>query len=338
MKYFSFRILFFAVLLCLSFWIMDACLPYYWGNEGVATKMEYLEDKRASYNVFFIGSSRVYRQIMPSVFDTETKGTTHSFNLGYRATFNPESYYLLEHFIRKKAAKRTYILIELQDFPPIDNRNLHTFRSNYYLDNSYFSLVKNYYKNKKTSREIAANEVIKNYTKSYFGNIIKTKHVREMALSLIGWGERDAHALGKLNDGFQSLDEATTYEKAMRDMQKKYLKKYAADTSRFDVETRRYKTALTQDKGEHTVHLKKIKQLIAAAKQQHYHLIFVLLPTQSDLLPLLLQIDKQHHINMAQPSDYPALYDNQFRFDPNHFNEKGAALFSKALARKFEKL
>lgn len=338
MKYILLRILFFAVLLWSSFWIMDVCLPYYWGNEGVATKMEYLEGKRRSYNVFFIGSSRVYRQIMPNIFDAETRSKTRSFNLGYRATFNPESYYLLEHFIQKKAAKRTSILIELQDFKPIDHRNLHTFRSNYYLDNSYFSLVKNYYKNKKKSGENAANEVIKNYTKSYFGNIIKTKHVREMALSLIGWGERDVRALGKLNDGFQSLDEAATYEKAMREMQEKYVKKYATDTSCFDVEMKNYENSLTQNKHEHTVHLEKIKQLIDVAKKQNYQLIFVLLPRQSELLPLLLQIDKPHRINMAQPSDYPSLYDNQFRFDPNHFNQKGAALLTRALAQKLEKL
>lgn len=338
MKYILFRILFFAVLLWLSFWIMDACLPYYWGNEGVATKMEYLEGKRASYNVFFMGSSRVYRQVMPNIFDTETEGKTHSFNLGYRAIFNPESYYLLEHFIRKKAAKRTSILIELQSFKSIDNRDLHTFRYNYFIDYSYFSLVKNYYKNQKKTEDTIVNKLIIHNRKNYLGNIIKTGHVREMLLSLIGWGERDARALGKLNDGFQPLDEAATYEKAVRKMQKKYLKKYARDTSRFDVETRHYEKALTQDKSEHAVHLDKINQLISAANRQNYHLIFVLLPTQSDLLPLLFQIDEPHRINMAQPSDYPALYDNQFRFDPNHFNQKGATLFSKALAHEFEKL
>jgi len=141
------RLALFAFMLWSVLWLMNTALPYYWGNPGYAAKMDFLGKQRDSFNVFFIGSSRIYRQAMPLVFDAHTQSKTRSFNLGYRATFNPESYYLVENFIKEKAVQPTSILIELQPFVPIADRNLYTVRSNYFLDYSYFSLVKNEYKN-----------------------------------------------------------------------------------------------------------------------------------------------------------------------------------------------
>lgn len=337
MKYFLLRILLFALIVWLSFCAMDAWLPYYWGNAGVASKMEYLEGKRKDYNVFFMGSSRVYRQLMPDVFDKEITNDIRSFNLGYRATFNPESYYLLEHFIRKKAAKRTYILMELQPFVPIANQNLHTVRSNYYLDYSYYSLVKNHYKNEQKLSNSIKNNILNNYRKSYVGNVLKTRHVREMGLSMLRQGDRDRRSLGKRNKGFHSLDESAVYSKSLIERRVRFFEKYDTTQSCFEEEKKSYEIALTQKEVTST-HLNKINQLIKAADQQGYTLIFFIPPKRSELLPLFLQIDTQHRIDMARPDDYPFLYENNLWFDPKHFNEKGAALFTKELAKRFENM
>jgi len=300
-KHFLIRISLFALLLWSSFWLMDAYLPYYWGNEGMASKIEYLEGKREKYNVFFMGSSRVYRQVIPTVFDAEMGDNTRSFNLGYRGVFNPESYYLLEHFIKKKAIKQTYILIELQLFTPIAERNLHTIRANYFLDYPYFSLVKKYYQYEKFPQNDSINQIIKHYNKSYWGNILKTEHVREMSLSILGQGDRDKHALGKSNDGFHSLEEAALYEKGLTKLHTNFLKKYNNIASFFNEEMTNYNIALTQNVAIHNTHLDKINQLIRIADRQNYTLIFMLPPKKSALLPLFVQIDAQHRINLAKP-------------------------------------
>jgi len=358
------RIALFALLLCLLLYLMSAALPYYWGNAGYAAKMEFLSKKRGSFNVFFFGSSRIYRQVMPDVFDAETTHKTHSFNLAYRATFNPESYYLLENFIKKKAAQPTHILIELQPFVQIADRNLHTVRSNYFLNYSYFLLVKNEYDNQrknaayssdtskvsdesirrnlnknssdtsKVSDEWAANQ-LKNLHLSFLDNVLKHNHSREMLLSLLGQGKRDNHALGEAKDGFVALDKSAIYQKGLVKRHTEFLEEYDSTQSCFEAEMASYQIALRDTLEDNTPHLQKINQLIETAARQNYTLIFVLVPKRSELLPLFQQIPKKHRINLANPQEFPHFYHNKYWFDKKHFNERGAEIFTRELAKKY---
>ncbi len=336
------RIALFASLLWLVLCLMDTTLPYYWGNPGYAAKMEFLGEQRDSFNVFFFGSSRVYRQVMPDVFDAHTRGATRSFNLGYRATFNPESYYLLENFIKKKAAQPTYILIELQPFVPIADRNLHTVRSNYFLNYHYFSLVKNEYQNQrnaspdtsKVSDEMAANH-LKNLRLSFIDNLFKHHHAREMLLSLLGQGDRDIRALGKAKDGFISLDKSALHTKGLVKRRAEFLAQYDTTQTSFDAEMTGYQIALKDSLEYKTPHLQKINQLIEAAALQNYTLIFVLVPKRSELLPLFNQIPIENRINLANPQEFPHFYHNKYWFDKKHFNEVGAEIFTQQLAKKY---
>jgi len=338
---------------------MFAALPYYWGNPGYAAKMEFLDDRRDSFNVFFFGSSRIYRQVMPDVFDAHTQGATRSFNLGYRATFNPESYYLLENFIKKKAVKPTHILIELQPFVPIADRNLHTVRSNYFLDYSYFSLVKNEYENanspctskvqgesasqnpdknssdtSKVSGEAVANH-LKNLRLSFLDNLLKHNHSREMLLSLLGQSDRDTRALGTEKDGFISLDKSALHTEGLVKRRAEFLAQYDTTQTSFDAEMTSYQIAGKDSLTHHTPHLQKINQLIETAARQNYTLIFVLVPKRSELLPLFHQIPIENRINLANPQQFPHFYHNKYWFDKKHFNETGAEIFTQELAKKY---
>jgi len=339
---------------------MAAALPYYWGNQGYAAKMEFLGEKRNAFNVFFMGSSRIYRQVMPNVFDVHTQGMTRSFNLGYRATFNPESYYLLENFIQKKAAQPSTILIELQPFVPIADRNLYTVRSNYFLDYSYFLLVKNEYENianspdtlkvsaeftpknpsnnssdtSKMSGESATNH-LKNLKLSFLGNVLKINHSREMLLSLIGKGKRDTHALGAANDGFVSLNESAIYQKGLFKRHVDFLAAYDSTQTSFEAEMTSYHIALQDTAAHMTPHLQKINQLIEAAARQNYTLLFILPPKRSELLSLFLQIPQKYRLNLANPQEFSHFYPNKYWFDEKHFNETGAEIFTQELAKKY---
>jgi len=278
-----------------------------------------------------MGSSRIYRQVMPDIFDVHTQRTTRSFNLGYRATFNPESYYLLENFIKKKAAQPTHILIELQPFVPIADRNLHTVRSNYFLNYSYFLLVKNEYENDhktssdtfEVSDESAANQ-LKNLQLSFIDNALKHKHSREMMLSMLGQGDRDTRALGRAKDGFISLDKSAIYQKGLGKRHAKFLAQYDSTQTSFEAEMTSYQIALKDTLACSTPHLQKINQLIETAAHQNYTLTFVLVPKRSELLPLFRQIPHKHRINLTNPQEFPHFYHNKYWFDKKHFNETGA--------------
>ncbi len=355
------RIALFALLLWLVLWLMSAALPYYWGNPGYAAKMEFLDEQRDSFNVFFFGSSRIYRQVMPDVFDAHTQGATRSFNLGYRATFNPESYYLLENFIQKKAVQPTYILIELQPFVPIADRNLHTVRSNYFLNYHYFSLVKNEYKNERknspctskvqgefapqnpsknssdtfeVSDEAAANH-LNNLRLSFLDNLFKHNHSREMLLSLLGQSDRDTRALGETKDGFISLDKSALQTKGLVKRHAEFLAQYDTTQTSFEAEMNSYQIARKDSLTHSTPHLQKINQLIEMADHQNYTLIFVLVPKRSELLPTFHQIPIENRINLAYPQEFPHFYHNKYWFDKKHFNETGAEIFTQELGKKY---
>lgn len=64
-------------------------------------KWEYLTNVlREKPDALFWGSSRIYRGIVPSVFDTACGlENINSFNLGAPGTNPPESYYLYENFL-----------------------------------------------------------------------------------------------------------------------------------------------------------------------------------------------------------------------------------------------
>jgi len=338
------RIGLFALLLWSALCLMDAVLPYYWGNPGYASKMEYIEKKRDSFNVFFMGSSRIYRQVMPSVFDAHTQGTTRSFNLGYGGTFSPESYYLFDHFIRKKAVQPTYILLELQHFVFIANRNLFTTQSSYFLDYEYFSLVKNEYtyeyKHLPNNSKIYKQPIehrLKNLRLSFMDNLKKDGHSREMLLALLGQGKRDSQALGKAKDGFISLDKSAPHKEGLAKRHERFLVQYDTTQTCFEAEMTRYQIALKDTLRHTTPHLQKINQLIETAARQNYTLLFILPPKRPELIPLFLQIPQKHRINFANPQEFPYFYHNKYWFDEKHFNETGAEIFTRELTKKYMK-
>ena len=86
MKSFLFRCAGFGVLLFVALQLVELAVPFYWGNSGFATKMGYLKESGLRYDTLFVGSSRVFRQVDPSIFDGATDGLTKSFNLGVSAT------------------------------------------------------------------------------------------------------------------------------------------------------------------------------------------------------------------------------------------------------------
>src|SRR5690554_4110142 len=140
MKQFVVRTLLFIALFVFIKQTINTFAPYYWGNPWFAPKIEYLETKKDSLpNVLFFGSSRVYRQIDPSVFDKTfnnlTNNKTKSFNLGAPATFSPQSFYLYENFLDSKLSQNADLMfLELTSIDLISDKLLHQERTRYWLN------------------------------------------------------------------------------------------------------------------------------------------------------------------------------------------------------------
>ena len=69
MKKFILRFFGFIIVVLIINQIIKAAIPYWWGNPYYAEKIEYLKKEKSNYNLIFLGSSRIYRQIDPEIFD-----------------------------------------------------------------------------------------------------------------------------------------------------------------------------------------------------------------------------------------------------------------------------
>ncbi len=125
------------VVLCLGA-LMAACLAIHRiaplpDIPEVSAKLAYFDRHRDEFDTVFVGSSRVYRGIMPGIFDAAAP--TKSFNLGIDGMMAPESYFLLEKILAKKPARLKWIFVELTSLQSqIDMGRSSTMRDVYWHD------------------------------------------------------------------------------------------------------------------------------------------------------------------------------------------------------------
>ncbi len=97
---------------------LRAVLPFPEIDGGVSQKFGFFATHKDEFDTLFIGSSRVYFQISPAVFDRVTRQSgmpTHSFNFGIGGMYLPETAYLLEQILNLKPRKLRWVFIEYDE-------------------------------------------------------------------------------------------------------------------------------------------------------------------------------------------------------------------------------
>jgi hypothetical protein len=97
---------------------LRAVLPFPAIDDGVSQKFRFFSAHKDEFDTLFIGSSRIYFQISPAIFDrvAREKGwPTHSFNFGIGGMYLPESAYMLEEILNLKPRNLKWIFIEYDD-------------------------------------------------------------------------------------------------------------------------------------------------------------------------------------------------------------------------------
>jgi len=106
--------------------------------EPISSKLRFLETHRDEIDTVFLGSSRVYHQISPAVFDRvmgENGHPTHAFNLGVDGMFLAEESYVLEELLTRNSGKLRWVFIELETLSPrFDPYNVASERISYWHD------------------------------------------------------------------------------------------------------------------------------------------------------------------------------------------------------------
>lgn len=111
--------------------------------DQVSQKLRFFAAHKGEFDTVFIGSSRIYHQISPAIFDgvtTENGHPTHSFNLGVDGMHLPEAVYLLEQTLNTKPANLKWIFVELDEVQAI-SQGIGSRRAWYWHDWKRTSLV-----------------------------------------------------------------------------------------------------------------------------------------------------------------------------------------------------
>lgn len=106
---------------------------------GVGPKFEYFARHKDRYDVIFVGSSRVYHQVIPKEFDATVVSHTgkqlRSFNFGEAGMWPPESLYVLKKILELQPARLGWVLIEVNNIDvTLNEKNNKSARMAYWHD------------------------------------------------------------------------------------------------------------------------------------------------------------------------------------------------------------
>jgi hypothetical protein len=325
---------------------LRAILPFPEIDGGVSQKFRFFAAHKDEFDTLFIGSSRVYFQISPAVFDRVTRESglaTHSFNFGIGGMYLPETAYLLEQILNLKPRNLRWVFIEydeLQTKWSPDNQTSR--RALYWADWKRVSLLlrkltdagtdplwllnptklrdivlpKNDEKNTRDLLTFYAAQFEKNYT-----NVARAADVLDYFLDR-DTNERRASYLGAASDGYvtkpnrMSPNQAAAYERA--------LSAALAQTG-----TRRLSPYAVE----------AYRQCAQEVRSIGASPIFLITPSTTQI-NVATESTGLTGVVMAfnDPRAYPNLFRSSVRRDGQHLTKSGAEEFTRLVAANFVEL
>jgi hypothetical protein len=307
----------------------------------VQSKIEYLQDHVNEFDVLFLGSSRMYHQIIPSLFDellSKQGVAVRSFNIGVDGMRPPEDAYVFDQVRAMKPQRLRFVFIEAAGLRlPVDEDKRDTIRALYWHDWERLRLLLSramYQKKKRdltdTIRELrepmsaffAHLELFaKNVTNAGRSDVL-TRHLRTRTQRTTQQINRE-RVMGKSLDGYVPADFPEV-------MPPEALASY-----RRELGERQTKPAV-EDLAD-PVSQKAMQRLLAAVRSIGATPVLVIPPTTNkknfyprpELRGDLLIFD------YSDINKYAGLYENQHRQDTDHVNKAGAVVFTEILAKEF---
>jgi hypothetical protein len=325
---------------------LRAILPFPEIDGGVSQKFRFFAAHKDEFDTLFIGSSRVYFQISPAIFDRVTQESgmpTHSFNFGIGGMYLPETAYLLEQILNLKPRNLRWVFIEYDEVQTKwSPENQTSRRALYWADWKRVSLLlrkltdagtdplwlpnpaklrdivrrQNDEKNTRSLLTFYAGQFEKNYT-----NVARAGDVLAYFLGS-DTKERRASYLGSASDGYvtrpnrMSPSQAATYERglaaAMAEAGTRPLSPYAVEA--------------------YMQCAREVRKIGAAP-------IFLITPSTTEI-NVATEGTRTPGVLMAfnDPRTYPNLFRSDVRRDGQHLTKSGAEEFTRIVAANFVEL
>ncbi len=329
MKQFLRNIFWFGLILLIGLSIKKMVTPFYLGNSAFKAKVKSFQKTSQHYNTIVFGSSHSYRQFNPSIFDSlMTDYNLSTYNIATAGTFNPESYYLYEHFLEtldKDAIK--YAFLELKPLNFYDWENTNTTRGSYWNTTSTLYYALNYI-NASNYDKIEKFNLTKIYLNSFLNSFVDTNILKGLFLK----------PSVRSKTGFVPLDKELSSKRRNNEFTLRY-KTFHADTTvlKERITAARNIPQYYNSKDINKVHLSHLKYLISKSEQKGIHLFLLVPPRLKDneyqeIIPLLNELPKGHSLELANYVENKTFYKTKNSFDIGHLNLKGANLFTEKCA------
>lgn len=301
----------------------------------ITKKLEFLANHKDEYDVLFLGSSRTYQQVMPSVFDgvmIDSGYSIKSFNMGITALTTPEFYFYLQNILKLNPANLKWIFFEFIDNFNVPSNNLnttrviawHTPKQTLWICHNILKLDLN---------PLKKIEYIYNHIIPLLYHLLNAGKAANLIRNFIGFPEeikldkvsplgpmKDGHVPSEMLDGriqgrIVFLKNLESYQKSVESLKEKNINSQN----------------LTHSKD------KLIKEMIKLIEDFGYTPLLLKPPSISQEEYLIREVYQKNIqiFKFNDPNKFPEFYEIMTRFDRDHMTKKGSELYTKLLAQKF---
>lgn len=344
------------------------------GGSVIGGKLEYWNEHGGEYDTVFLGSSHVFRAVVPDEFDRSTAAlgaATRSFNFGVQAVALLEQRYLLRRILDAQPGVRR-VFFEYQWLTPqIDPENAFNPRSVYWHDapttrtaveralhwgaelgdglafvetpaerHSLFTVL---------DRALpAGSRAAEQHAQHYLTDLFFFGRGKDVLRGLLGRAHGQTARYGA-GHGYLSLEEDEHMLAAQGDAHNSYRARH----ERFLAEQEAYRRSVDElDAAEAAFgdqdwvnpevtrvdDFELIASIAAEVRARGLEFVLLVLPSQSSNRPfeerLLAELGSPV-LRYNLPEAYPALYEPENRWDSGHLSAGGALYFSRLLARDY---
>jgi hypothetical protein len=288
---------------------------------GISSKWEYFKAHRDEFDLVFIGSSRLYHQIIPAQFDQTVAAAgipMRSFNFALDGVWPPESFYLLRKILSLRAPRLKWVVVELMDLRALNLENSNNDRTVYWHDSWHTFLA---------LRDALAPR--RRWSDKW---PFVRQHVWSWLQRSVNYGRAIETIKARLKPSSNSAPSRWTATAGFGPGPEESLK---------GEPLARFTTALESVRRKRpTIPMRPVLQaelhdLISLVRHAGAEPIFILPPTVFALENLEDIRDHPATFRFGDPVEYPQLYDPALFYDDVHMNPAGARLFTDLLARKF---
>lgn len=291
----------------------------------VSEKLNDLAKHGKEVDTLFVGSSRVYRQVDPALFDERMKElgrATHSYNLAADGMNFPETFYMLD-----RAAKMTphlkLVVLEAGSMQHVDNPIFgeESTRSIYWRDwLRTWMIAKSIWRNPARDAEP---------TKAWIGKLWHQFELMALNLSNLGHGaERLERLLNPKNVENALLESDRGYAPIQRQMSKTNLFVF-----RERMKTKRPPGVLPLRVDP--VLREQLDEFVSALRERGIDTCFVYCPAFRRDRPEVPSRNVPRPapvLDFDNPTTFPDLFREEHYYDAVHLNQTGSSLFTRSLA------